>query len=137
MTSNIPTPHEDAPAEATLVTALVLLGFGLPATAAAAAFAFGSLENIGKGALVALAVWVAGIGVAFLQPLRTAPSDEVMPPALRWGLVALGVAALSAVVASSAPLLPWSLVLLVGPAFAWITGSLWVIAREKQAGTIR
>ncbi len=134
MTSNIPPPH-DAPAEATLVTAVVLLGFGLPATATAAAFAFGSLENIGKGFLVAVLVWVVGIGVAFLQPLRTTPTDAtVMPPALRWGLVVLAVAALSAVVASSAPLLPWSLVLLVGPAFAWITGSLWVIAREKQAG---
>ena len=134
MTSNIPPPH-DAPAEATLVTAVVLLGFGLPATATAAAFAFGSLESIGKGFLVALLVWAVGIGVAFLQPLRTTPADgTVMPPALRWGLVVLAVAALSAVVASSAPLLPWSLVLLVGPAFAWITGSLWVIAREKQAG---
>lgn len=133
MTSNIPTPHEDAPVDATLVTAGVLLAFGLPATATAAAFAFGGLENIGKGFLVAFVVWVAGIGVAFLQPLRTTPSDgTVMPPALRWGLVVLAVAALSAVVASSAPLLPWSLVLLVGPAFAWITGSLWVLAREKQ-----
>ena len=117
-----------------LVTAFVLLGFGLPATAAAAAFAFGSLEHIGRGFLVALAVWVAGIGVAFVQPLRTGPTDDVMPPALKWGLVVLAVAALSAVVASSAPLLPWSLTLLVGPAFAWITGSLWVIARERQSG---
>lgn len=115
------------------MTAIVLLSFGLPATAAAAAFAFGSLEHIGKGFLVALAVWVVGIFLAFLQPLQTDPSDgDVLPPALRWGLVALGIAALAAVLASSAPLLPWTLVLLVGPCFAWITGSLWVIGRQKR-----
>ena len=128
-----PTPHEDAPVEATLVTAMVLLGFGLPATAAAAAFAFGSLEHIGKGFLVALGVWILGVFLAFLQPLQTGPSDgSAMSPAVTWGLVALGVAALAAVMASSAPLLPWTLVLLVGPCFAWITGSLWVIGREKR-----
>jgi hypothetical protein len=134
VTGNDPTPREDGPVEPTLVTAGLLLAFGLPATAAAAAFAFGSLEDIGRGSLVALGVWAVGIGVAFLQPLRTAPSAEVVPPALRWGLVALAVAAVSAVVASSAPVLPWSLVLVVGPAFAWITGSLWVIGREGRSG---
>lgn len=133
MAGNQPTsPEDEESVDARVVTAFVLLGFGLPATAAAAAFAFGSLDHIGRGFLVALAVWACGIGVAFLQPLRTGPAEEVVPPALRWGLVVLAVAALSAVVASSAPLLPWSLVLLVGPAFAWITGSLWVIAREQK-----
>lgn len=117
----------------TVVTALVLLSFGLPATAAAAAFAFGGLEDIGKGFLVALGVWILGVFLAFIQPLQTEPSDgSVLPPALRWGLVALGIAALAAVVASSAPLLPWTLVLLVGPCFAWISGSLWVIGRERR-----
>ena len=115
------------------MTALVLLGFGLPATATAAAFAFGSLEHIGKGFLVALAVWVAGIGVSFIQPLNTGPSDgPVLAPQLRWGLAALGLAALAAVLASDAPVLPWSLVLLVGPLFAWITGSLWVLSRRSR-----
>ncbi len=133
MTSNIPTPHEDAPAEAALVTALVLFGFGLPATATAAAFAFGSLENIGKGFLVALGVWVVGIAVSLIQPLDTGPSGTVMAPQLRWGLAALALAALAAVMASSAPVLPWSLVLVVGPLFAWITGSLWVLSRRKGA----
>ena len=117
------------------MTALVLLGFGLPATAAAAAFAFGGVEHIGKGFLVALAVWAVGVFLAFIQPLQTSPSDgSVMPPALRWGLVALGVAALAAVMASSAPLLPWSLVVLVGPCVAWITGSLWIIGRQQRNG---
>lgn len=135
MTSNIPPPHEEAPAEATLVTAIMLLGFGLPATATAAAFAFGSLEHIGKGFLVAIGVWVVGAALALVQPLRTAPSDgTAMPPALRWGLIVLGLSALAAVVASSAPLLPWTLVLLVGPCFAWITGSLWMLAREGRSG---
>jgi hypothetical protein len=134
VTSNLPTPHEDAPAEATAVTALVLAGFGFPMTAAAAAFAFGRLEDIGKGFLVALVVWVLGIAVSLIQPLRTAPSDgATMPPALRWGLAALAIAALAAVVASSAPLLPWSLTLLVGPFFAWTAGSLWVLSRAKTA----
>lgn len=113
------------------MTAAVLLGFGLPATAAAAAFAFGSLEDIGKGSLVALVVWVAGGAVALVHPLDTgAPEGSAVPPPLRWGLGALAAAAIAAVVASSAPLLPWSLVLLVGPIFAWITGSLWVLSRR-------
>lgn len=133
MTSNDPGPHEEAPAEATLVMAIVLLGFGLPATATAAAFAFGSLEHIGKGFLVALAVWAGGVAVSFIHPLNTGPSDgSVLPPQVRWGLAALALAALAAVVASSAPLLPWTLVLLVGPMFAWITGSLWVLGRRKR-----
>ncbi len=114
------------------MTALVLLGFGLPATATAAAFALGGLEHIGQGFLVALGVWVVGVAVSFIQPLRTGPADGPMPPALRWGLGILAVAALAAVVASSAPVLPWSLVLLVGPCFAWITGSLWVLSREGR-----
>gem|GEM_PF-6959104 len=119
--------------DATVVTAIMLLGFGLPATAAAAAFAFGSLEHIGKGFLVALAVWILGAFLAVLLPLQTGPSDgAAMSPAVTWGLVALGVAALAAVMASSAPLLPWTLVLLVGPCFAWITGSLWMIGRAKR-----
>lgn len=123
---------EYSPATATVVTAVMLLGFGLPATAVAAAFAFGDLEDIGKGFLVALAVWAAGVAVAWLHPFRAGSADEVvLPPEARWGLGALAVAALAAVVASSAPLLPWSLVLLVGPFFAWITGSLWVLAREN------
>lgn len=117
------------------MTAFVLLGFGLPATAAAAAFAFGGLEHIGKGFLVALGVWVLGVFLAFLLPLQTAPSDgSAMSPAVTWGLVALGVAALAGVMASSAPLLPWTLVLLVGPCVAWITGSLWIIGRRQRNG---
>jgi hypothetical protein len=133
VTSNIPTPHQDAPVEATVVTSLVLAAFGLPMTAAAAAFAFGGLEHIGEGFLVAFAVWVGGIAVSLVQPFRVAPADDVMPPALRWGLAALAVAALSAVVASSAPLLPWTLVLLVGPFFAWISGSLFLLGRERRS----
>jgi len=133
VTSNGPGPHEDAPADATLVMAIVLLGFGLPATATAAAFAFGSLEHIGKGFLVALGVWAAGVAVSFIHPLDTGPSaGSALPPQVRWGLAALALAALAAVVASSAPLLPWTLVLLVGPVFAWITGSLWVLGRQKR-----
>jgi hypothetical protein len=124
-----------APATASMVTAVVLLGFGLPATAVAATFAFGSLEDIGKGFLVALAVWVGGVALAWIHPFRAGATDEGdLPPAVRWGLGALAVAALAAVVASSAPLLPWTLTLLVGPFFAWITGSLWVLARENSSG---
>lgn len=130
--ANLPTPDQDAPVEATLVMAIVLAGFGFPMTAAAAAFAFGSLEHIGEGVLVALVVWVAGAAVALVQPFRTGPADGTpLPPALRWGLIALGVAALAAVAASSAPLLPWTLVLLVGPFVAWIAGSLAVLARRR------
>lgn len=115
-----------------MVTALVLLGIGLPATAAAAAFAFGGLDHILKGLLVAIAVWVVGVAVSLIQPLRTDLTDgSALPPKMRWGLIVLVVAALAAVVASNAPVLPWTLVLLVGPIFAWITGSLWVIARKK------
>lgn len=132
MTNQLPGPRPDARADATVVTALVLAGFGFPMTAAAAAFAFGSLEHIGDGFLVALGVWVLGIGVAFIQPFRPGPVDDSLPPALAWGLAALGVAALAAVMASSAPVLPWSLVLLVGPFFAWIAGSLWILARDRE-----
>jgi len=124
-----------APAAASVVTAVVLLGFGLPATAVAAAFAFGDLEDIGKGFLVALAVWLGGVAMAWIHPFRAGAADDGdLPTAVRWGLGSLAVAALAAVVASSAPLLPWSLVLLVGPFFAWITGSLWVLARESARG---
>jgi len=133
VTSNGPDLGEDAPVEATLVVAVVLLGLGLPATATAAAFAFGSLEQIGKGFLVAVVVWAVGVAVSFIHPLNTGPSDgSVLPPQVRWGLAALALAALAAVVASSAPVLPWTLVLLVGPMFAWITGSLWVLGRRKR-----
>ncbi|WP_183092655.1 hypothetical protein [Nocardioides stalactiti] len=132
MTSNLPTDPDYAPAEATAVMAFLLAGFGFPATAAAASFALGSLEHVGKGFLVALLVWAIGIGAAFVVPFTTGPAGgDPMPPALRWGLGAIGVGALALVVASSAPLLPWTLVLLVGPFFAWITGSLWIISRQK------
>lgn len=125
-------PHEDAPAEASVIMAIVLTGFGFPMTVASASFAFGSLEHVGEGFLVALAVWVLGIGASFLQPFRPAVGETDVPPALRWGLIAIATAALAAVVASSAPLLPWTLTILVGPFFAWIAGSLYLMSREAR-----
>lgn len=116
-----------------MVTAAVLVGFGLPMTAVAAAFAFGSLEDIVKGAGVALAVWVAGVAAAFVHPLDTAPAAAPSEgnPVWRIGVPAAAIAAMIVVVYTGKPFVPWMLVLVVGTFFAWTTGSLWVIARQK------
>lgn len=133
MTSPAPLDPDDAPVEASLVMAVVLLGFGLPMTAAAAAFAFGSLEDIGKGVVVAVVVWAAGIGLAQVRPLRTGPAaPEDVHPLWRWGVPAAAIAAMVVVVGTGAPFLPWLLVLVVGSVFAWTAGSLWAMARQRR-----
>ncbi|KAA1420197.1 hypothetical protein F0U44_07165 [Nocardioides humilatus] len=123
---------DPAPAEATMVTAAVLIGFGLPMTAVAASFAFGSLEHILKGLAVALAVWGAGIGAAFWHPLDTAPAGpSEANPVWRIGVPGLAIAAMVVVVYTGKPFVPWMLVLVVGTFFAWTTGSLWLISRRR------
>jgi len=126
---------DPAPAEATVVMAALLGGFGVPMTAVAAAFAFGSLEHIGKGFLVALAVWAVGGAAAWLHPLDTSPADPSdASPAWRLGVPAVAIAAMIVVVYTGKPFVPWMLVLVVGTFFAWTTGSLWVISRQRSAG---
>jgi hypothetical protein len=126
---------DPAPAEATMVMVALLGGFGIPMTAVAAAFAFGSLEHIGKGVVVALVVWAVGGAVAWLHPLDTTPAGPGdASPVWRWGVPAAAIAAMIVVVYTGKPFVPWMLVLVVGTFFAWTTGSLWVISRRRSAG---
>lgn len=118
--------------------AALLGAFGVPMTAVAAAFAFGSLEQIGKGVLVALVVWAVGGAVAWFHPLDTSPAGPGdTGPVWRWGVPAAAIAAMIVVVYTGKPFVPWMLVLVVGTFFAWTTGSLWVISRQDgaRAGT--
>ena len=125
---------DPAPAEATVVMAALLGGFGIPMTAVAAAFAFGSLEHIGKGLLVALVVWGVGGATAWLHPLDTSPGAAAdANPLWRLGVPAAAIAAMIVVVYTGKPFVPWMLVLVVGTFFAWTTGSLWVVSRQRSA----
>ncbi|MEZ0577599.1 hypothetical protein [Nocardioides sp. MH1] len=128
-------PEPDlAPADPTGVTVAVLVGFGLPMTAVAASFAFGSLEDVAKGVGVAIAVWICGVAVALVHPLDTSPTgQEDVRLWWRWGVPGVAIAAMIVVVYTGKPFVPWMLVLVVGTFFAWITGSLWVLARRRAA----